>query len=545
VDRRKFVKTTAISAAGLSFLPHGDVKAKEKTDTGFFGVSSAVEDNPDAVFILRTDVDVKTNSSKIYNIGKNFAKSILVSKEAGAKGAIPVTNLIAIKPNITRRYNGMDGYTVEGTMGIVTDVNFVAGFVDRFKEFGIIADNIHLIETNYDETDLKDGGYINFVKKAGIRLDNYSDGVGGIPENKIVWKNVVGGTYFKKLPYIFPVNAPDSWLLNIAKLKAHGMGITSCAKNLQGTIVKNYQQHCRALTSGNPEGVPESDLVFDRESRIKTNYERHKEKIPRWDKPGRYGGIWQETWATRCLDNNMTLNAGLHIIEGIYGRDGNFINGPSLGDDNPKGLATDYMSNVVVFGKNPFYVDIIGHWLAGHEPGNFGLFHLAIERGLASVLNPMDIPLYEWKTDGKPVKAKLTDFNRTPLKTYYLQRDYDGQTEKYWHLCNEPYDYNTTDLEEIKETIPSEYVLEQNYPNPFNPTTTISFKLKEAGHTNLTLFDLQGRKIATLINKTMPAGKHKYVLDASIMLLQLVSGTYFYRLESGDFVETKKMVLLK
>ena len=66
--------------------------------------------------------------------------------------------------------------------------------------------------------------------------------VGLIEEEKIVWMDVPEPVYFKKIPYLWPVNAPDTWLLNIAKLKAHGMGLTLSTKNLQGTVVHNYQR---------------------------------------------------------------------------------------------------------------------------------------------------------------------------------------------------------------------------------------------------------------------------------------------------------------
>jgi hypothetical protein len=55
------------------------------------------------------------------------------------------------------------------------------------------------------------------------------------------------------------------------------------------------------------------------------------------------------------------------------------------------------MTNIVIFGKNPYLVDNVGHWLGGHEPGNFGLFHIAMERGKLGVINPMKIPVYEWQ----------------------------------------------------------------------------------------------------------------------------------------------------
>lgn len=545
MDRRKFFKTTAISAAGLSLAPKDVLLANNKIDTSFFGVHQFIEENPEAVFIMRTDVDKKTNSSKIHNIGTQFAKSVLVPKEEGDAGAVPISNLVAIKPNLTLRFSFKPKYTKEGTMGIVTDSFFVEGFVERFKEFGVKSNKIHLVETNYNGDDLADGGYIDMVNRTGINLKDLSDGVGGINESDIVWKDVVNGTYFKKLPYIFPVNAPNSWLLNISKLKAHSMGITSCAKNLQGTIVKNYQEHCRRITDGNLVDVPDSHLVPDRQSKITANYFKHADTIPRWDKPGSNGGIWQETWATRCLDNHSALTAGLHVIEGIYGRDGNFIKGPSKGDNTDRGLATDYMSNVIIFGKNPFNVDNIAHWIAGHEPGNFGLFHLAIERGFASTLNPMDIPVYEWKTDGTATLTPLTNFNRTPLKTKYLQRDYNGQTEYLWHLCNEPYTYKPNAVEEEKVEIPDSFSLEQNYPNPFNPTTKIQFSISKAGHTKLTVYNELGKVVTTIVNKHLDAGTYTYSFIADATNLQLPSGRYFYRLESGQFSETKKMVLMK
>ncbi len=546
MDRRKFFKTTAISAAGLSLASKDVLLANSKVNSSYFGVHQFIEDNPEAVFIMRTNIDKKTNSSAIKETSKAFAKSVLVPKTEGEVGAVPISNLVAIKPNLTLRKVHDSRYTVERSMGIVTDVNFVEAFVNEIKEFGVDSDKIHLVETNYGEEDLTDGGYLDMAARTGIHLDDYSDGVGGIDESKIVWTNVISGTYFKKIPYIYPVNAPNSWLLNIAKLKAHSMGITSCAKNLQGTIVKNYQEHCRRITSGNPNDVPDEHLVPDREEKMYANYDKHKETIPRWDRPDREGGIWQETWGTRCLDNNSTLNVGLHIIEGIYGRDGDFLNGPSRGDDIKKGLATDYMSNVIIFGKNPFNVDNIAHWIAGHEPGNFGLFHLAIERGLASELNPMKIPVYEWKSDGTATLTPLTEFTRTPLKTKYLQRDYDEQEEPLWHMCDEEYNYETTSVEsEEKTELPTSYSLEQNYPNPFNPSTKIKFSLSKAGHTNLSVYNERGQKITTIVNRNMEAGTYSYDFDASSINLQLSSGRYFYKLESAGFSKTMKMILAK
>ncbi len=83
--------------------------------------------------------------------------------------------------------------------------------------------------------------------------------------------------------------------------------------------------------------------------------------------------------------------------------------------------------------------------------------------------------------------------------------------------------------------------LEQNVPNPFNPSTTISFAIEATGPVRLRLFDLRGQTVATLIDGELPAGAHSLVFSPTT----LASGVYFYRLETGTFVETRRLLLLK
>jgi hypothetical protein len=95
---------------------------------------------------------------------------------------------------------------------------------------------------------------------------------------------------------------------------------------------------------------------------------------------------------------------------------------------------------------------------------------------------------------------------------------------------------------EIKEIkMPNEYALSQNYPNPFNPTTTIEFSLNKSGMTRLEIYNVLGQKVATVVNGELAAGSYRYQVNAS----NLASGVYFYRLQSRDFVATKKMMLVK
>lgn len=89
--------------------------------------------------------------------------------------------------------------------------------------------------------------------------------------------------------------------------------------------------------------------------------------------------------------------------------------------------------------------------------------------------------------------------------------------------------------------LPSNFVLTQNYPNPFNPSTKISFEIPEKGEVSLRVFDLVGREVATLVNKNISKGSYEVEFNAT----GLPSGIYFYQLRAGNFVHTKKMVLMK
>jgi len=97
-----------------------------------------------------------------------------------------------------------------------------------------------------------------------------------------------------------------------------------------------------------------------------------------------------------------------------------------------------------------------------------------------------------------------------------------------------------TDVEKIASTI-KDYKLSQNYPNPFNPTTTVEYQILKIGFVTLKVYDILGKKVATLVNEEKSAGRYEFVFNATA----LPSGIYFYQLTSGSFVETKKMILLK
>ena len=101
---------------------------------------------------------------------------------------------------------------------------------------------------------------------------------------------------------------------------------------------------------------------------------------------------------------------------------------------------------------------------------------------------------------------------------------------------------NSTSVRELPESgLIKTFELQQNYPNPFNPVTQIRFAIPVSGSVRLTLTDAAGKQIAVLIDRKMTAGSYSYTLDAS----RLPSGVYFYRLQSSNYSQTKKLVLTK
>ena len=94
---------------------------------------------------------------------------------------------------------------------------------------------------------------------------------------------------------------------------------------------------------------------------------------------------------------------------------------------------------------------------------------------------------------------------------------------------------------ETRVNIPDTIQLYQNYPNPFNPSTTIKFYLPRSEHVNISVYNIAGQAIETLVDGEVPAGQHELRWSAS----PLASGVYIYRLQAGGFVEAKKMIYQK
>jgi len=117
---------------------------------------------------------------------------------------------------------------------------------------------------------------------------------------------------------------------------------------------------------------------------------------------------------------------------------------------------------------------------------------------------------------------------------------YDSDNVSSWELGNFDYVSPFTAVENLENDITS-FKVNQNYPNPFNPSTKIKYSVPQSSNVMIKIFDILGNEIETLVNDEKPVGTYEITWYAE----NLPSGIYFYRLQAGSFVETKKMVLLR
>lgn len=181
-------------------------------------------------------------------------------------------------------------------------------------------------------------------------------------------------------------------------------------------------------------------------------------------------------------------------------------------------------------------------WITSSEVENMGF---EIRRRLQGEMDWLTIASYQ-NTPSLRGRGTTSEQTNYAFEDETVER---GRTYQYrlrsYDFNGAMHDYpNTVTVEARNDaSVARRYALMQNYPNPFNPTTLIRYELATRGEVKLELFDMLGRKVATLVNATQEAGAHSYSLDAS--KFSLSSGVYFYRLESGRFSRTMKLMLVK
>ncbi|MBI5645463.1 MAG: DUF362 domain-containing protein [Ignavibacteriae bacterium] len=542
--RRTFLQLTGAGTVAAFLDLRQSAAGMWRSQGSWFRLHPFVEAHPEAVFIMKTAVTDKRNALEKLQAGHSFASRMFSLSDSGG---IPVSHAIALKPNLT--CTGGTGGSADG-MGIRTDMPFLEGVLEGMRGVGLSMDNVFMREGNwlgdgYCPGERLVGDAEGVAGRSGVHLLDLPSGrklhevtFDTLAPEDVTWRDIPDGVVFRRIGFLHPFNHDESWILNISKFKTHSMGMTLCVKNLQGTVISPLVRFCEGLdATAKHASTVRSHFQGDLESRVQTRFASHlAAKLPRWDRPGRdaQGGFGMETWAQRTCDSHSAMGAGLHVIEGLYGRNGDGFNaGPGSGD-----MAEDFLTNMIIFGTDAFRVDVIGHWLGGHEPGNFGLFHIARERGLLSVLDPSRVPIYVWEGDDMRL-TPLSELERTPLVCPYLTRDYNGGVEPRYHLVNEPFDYGPSSTDVPSE--PGSTVLGQNYENPVRGSTIIEYRMRNAGRATIELFDSGGRRIDVITDGWRNVGTHMARWNSC----QTPAGRYFYRFSTNGFSETKQLVVLR
>jgi uncharacterized protein (DUF362 family) len=505
MKRRDFIKVSA--AAGIVGMTGPGYEAFSSASSAMdgFDLHPFIKKHPEAVFINLTSVNDKVDATAIYDSAYKLAGEIFV-KTFDGKG-YPNTTRLTCKPNWTcSGYNSKDRIS---QLGINTDLNFIEGFMNSVKKKG--PKDVCIRECSCPQL-WEPNGYTQMAQKNNFDLrDLSSKDFWELEEGDLIFKKIDDGVVFKEVAFMSPMNAPDTFLINMAKFKAHQMGITGSVKNLQGITGKRFHQFCGGISSVFKSYDKRYHQFFhaDYLDRISELHKKHVNAgIPRWDtimaKPPDGGGPYMEQWVQRTLDSYSVIKTGINIVEGIYGRDGDgFTSGPH------DGKPMDFMSNNIIFGKDAFRVDNITHWLAGHEPGNFGLFHIGIERGLSDVLDPADIPVYLWK-DGQAKKIKLDSLKRTLLLTSYLRKNTSGFNEDRYHMCDEPFDYTSWKNGKISQNeIPSIKAIGTDN----NEKVVMEVSVPQKGDVYVDILNRHGELVWRLHADDLEPGEHQVVWD--------------------------------
>ena len=460
MERREFIRRMLVGGAALTwsglFSHAAPFEAEAQTPVEGLRIAEALEllergkgkntmpeirpeirSNPRAVFLIETRVSVEKDEHGC------FSKAAPQLREAGKLAASLIMRKgerrggsTLIKPNLTMTPDPV----LFPEVGVNTSANFMAGFIEGLRELGntnvIVGDRGGNFRTH---TGL--GMYAVF-KPLDIPImepsyPKFSD----YRKYELNWTRVPEPVVWKHIPTIRPIGDRDNLFINMPKLKAHNLGLTTLSiKNLQGAVPKGYGHYCDQW--GALEYLAEAayGIDFKRDfnagfhERVEAAFLKHRaEGFRYWDSEQSYpkyeakGGwkvfreirknpekakefmdgipnlMWDEQWCQRAIDSAAAIRPHLNIVEGVIGRDGS---GFAIGNDA--------LCNIVVVGLSPYEVDAVASYIMGHNPRELYYTRIFNERGLGRN-NPEEIEIHLLSGDGIVRVRSLSEIRRFRL----------------------------------------------------------------------------------------------------------------------------------
>jgi len=257
------------------------------------------------------------------------------------------------------------------------------------------------------------------------------------------------------------------------------------------------------------------------------------------------GGIYVDH-SQVILKQNLIMDNYANIFSGLYERESDLIiyNNTFYGNESMPGGwvflirqdGEDSLINNIIWGNNANSISLYGDTI--------NIFYNNIEGGWPGEGNIDTDPLFIDPDAGdfhlSWANYPIDDETKSPcIDAGAPWSPYDPDSTRA-DMGALPFDQSINNID-IEDIIPKSINLSQNYPNPFNTSTAISYTLPCQSDVTIDIYDILGRRVETLVSRFQPAGYHRVLWDAE----GLSSGMYFYKIQAGDYLGTKKMVLLR
>jgi hypothetical protein len=249
-------------------------------------------------------------------------------------------------------------------------------------------------------------------------------------------------------------------------------------------------------------------------------------------------GNWQTPQNSGSTEIDETTNFEISSSKKL---NGSFAGKMNYSFNGNEGYYKISRVNSVAVGSNS--ESMFGIWIYGELSGNILEFWFKDSENNLFSKEIDTLNFTGWKM--KDVKLSDISTGNLAFEGIGIKQIKSASTSGTIYIDDAQYDF-ATPVENEVNNIPTKYSLEQNYPNPFNPSTVIKYSIPtdvrgEMQEVRLTVYDILGNEVATLVNENQKAGNYQVTFNAK----NLSSGIYFYRLQSGNFVESKKMMLIK